>query len=215
MVMTRRSSAGWALLFVLLGGCTSPSPDLYSLDVQPGPVRAGRHQVVVIRGVSVPRYLEREQIVRAAGSTRVRVSENDWWGEPLRVMLRRVLAADLAQRLSGADVLGDDGSIAVHPDAEVTIDLQRFDGSFGGPVIFEGYAATTGPDRARTMDRLHVEVPVAADTTKAQIDAMSTALGQVANVIALHLRRRGFNAPRTGRPGARPAHAAVPPKGGG
>lgn len=188
MVMARCGSVGWpVLVLVLLGGCASPSPDLYSLDVQPGPVRVNKRQVVVVRGVSVPRYLEREQVVRAAGGTRVRVSENDWWGEPLRVMLRRVLAADLAQRLPGADVLGDDGSIAAHPDAEVTVDLQRFDGSLGGPVTFEGYAATTGPGRTRTMDRLHVEVPVAADTTKAQVDAMSTALGQVANVIALQL----------------------------
>lgn len=188
MVTMRRSFVGWPIpLMILLVGCASPSPDLYSLDMQPGPVRAGGRQVIVVRGVSVPRYLEREQVVRAAGGTRLRMSENDWWSEPLRVMLRRVLAADLAQRMPGADVLSDGGSIAAHPDAEVTVDLQRFDGSLGGPVILEGYAAVTGPERVRAMERLHVEVNVAADTTRAQVDAMSTALGRVANVIASRL----------------------------
>ena len=195
------------LPILLLGGCASPSPNLYSLEPRPGAVHPGPvltspvlasgptrlhaavRQVVVVRGVGVPRYLEREEIVRGAGGTRLRVAGNDWWGEPLRVMLRRVLVADLAQRLPGADVLADEGPIAAHPDAEVEVDVQRFDrdaegGDPGGPVLLEGYAAVTGPGRPRTLDRLRLQAPVAADTTKAQVDAMSTALGQVADIIA-------------------------------
>ena len=146
-------------------------------------------QVVVVRGVGVPRYLEREEIVRSAGGARLRVAGNDWWGEPLRVMLRRVLMADLAQRLPGADVLADEGPIAAHPDVEVEVDVQRFDrdsegGNTGGPVLLDGYAAVAGPGQPRTLDRLRLQVSVTADTTKAQVDAMSTALGQVADIIA-------------------------------
>ena len=168
----------------VLKGCASSNPNLYSLDLRPGPVREGVRRMVVVRGVGLPRYLDREEIVRAAGGVRLRVAQNDWWGEPLRVMLRRVLAADLAQRLPSADVLGEGGPIAARPDAEVEVDVQRFDRSPGGPVVFEGYAAITGPGRPRALDRLRVEVPVRADTTEAQVDAMSTALGQVADVIA-------------------------------
>jgi len=204
----RRAALLLALLPVLLlGGCASPSPNLYSLEprpgaVHPGPVLAGgpvrlqaaMRRVVVVRGVGVPRYLEREEIVRAAGGTRLRVAGNDWWGEPLRVMLRRVLVADLAQRLPGADILADEGPIAAHPDAEVEVDIQRFDrdaggrdaegGDPGGPVLLDGYVAVTGPGRPRTLDRLRLQALVAADTTKAQVDAMSTALGQAADIIA-------------------------------
>ena len=172
---------------LLLEGCASSSPDLYSLDPRPGPVRAGRRQVVVVRGVGLPRYLERNEIVRSAGQARLRVAENDWWGEPLRAMLRRVLAADLSQRLPGADVLADEGPVAGRPDAEVEVEVQRFDRSPGGPVVFEGYAAITGPGRTRTLDRLRAEAPVAADTTRAQVEAMSAALGQVADAIARRL----------------------------
>ncbi len=201
-----------SLLVLLLAGCASPSPNLYSLEPRPGTVHPGSvlarpvlsggptrlqaetRPVVVVRGVGVPRYLEREEIVRATGGTRLRVAGNDWWGEPLRVMLRRVLVADLAQRLPGADVLADEGPIAAHPDAEVEMDVQRFDrdaegGDPGGPVLLEGYAAVTGPGRPRTLDRLRLQAPVAADTTKAQVDAMSTALGQVADIIAGRLAR--------------------------
>ena len=143
--------------------------------------------MVVVRGVDLPHYLDREEVVRAAGGARLRVAQNDWWGEPLRVMLRRVLATDLAQRLPSGDVLGDDGPIAAHPDAEIEVDVQRFDPSPGGPLVFEGYVAITGPGRPRILDRLHMEVAVGADTTKAQVDAMSTALGQVADAIAQRL----------------------------
>ena len=201
-----------ALLLALLpGGCASPSPDLYSLEPRPGTIhqgpppagrrpgppggtQSGSRRVIVVRGVGVPRYLEREEIVRSAGGARLRLAGNDWWGEPLRVMLRRVLVADLAQRLPGADVLADEGPIAAHPDIEVEVDVQRFDrdadagdnngGDASGPVLFEGYAAITGPGQPRTLDRLRLQAPVATGTTKAQVDAMSTTLGQVADVIA-------------------------------
>ncbi|MGI4940382.1 MAG: PqiC family protein [Janthinobacterium lividum] len=175
------------LPILLLDGCASSSPDLYSLEPRLGPARAGRHQLVVVRGVGLPRYLEREEIVRVAGGARLRVAENDWWGEPLRAMLRRVLVADLAQRLPGTDVLADEGPVAARPDAEVELDVQRFDPGPGGPMVFEGYAAVTGRGRQRNLERLHIEVPVSADTTKAQVDAMSTALGQVADAVALRL----------------------------
>ena len=57
----------------------------------------------------------------------------------------------------------------------------------GGPVVFEGYVAVTGPGRQRNLERLHVEAPVSTNTTKAQVDAMSIALGQVADAVARRL----------------------------
>lgn len=199
------------LATLLLEGCASSSPDLYSLELRPGAVHAGpvlagpvlasarrarqtggqtgARRVVVVRSVGLPRYLEREEIVRAASGTRLRVAGNDWWGEPLRAMLRRVLVADLAQRLPGADVLADEGPIAAHADVEVEVDVQRFDRDAGaddpgGLILLDGYAAATGPGRPYTLDRLRLSVPVAAGTTKAQVDAMSAAWGQVADTVA-------------------------------
>ena len=214
-----RHASQWAPLSALLGllatflleGCASSSPDLYSLELRPGAVHAGpvlagpvlasarragqtggqtgARRVVVVRSVGLPRYLEREEIVRAASGTRLRVAGNDWWGEPLRAMLRRVLVADLAQRLPGADVLADEGPIAAHADAEVEVDMQRFDRDAGaddpgGLILLDGYAATMGPGRPHTLDQLRLSVPVAAGTTKAQVDAMNAALGQVADTVA-------------------------------
>ena len=146
------------LLALLPGGCASSSPDLYSLDMRPGPVRAGRRQMIVVRGIGLPRYLDREEVVRRTGGARLQVAGNDWWGEPLRAMLRRVLVADLAQRLPGADVLNDGEPIAARPDAEVEVEVQRFDRGAGGPIVFEGYARVTGPGRPRALERLRVEV---------------------------------------------------------
>lgn len=176
------------LLPILLpGGCASSSPDLYSLDMRPGPVRAGIRRVVVVRGVVLPRYLDREEVVRAVGGARLRVAENDWWGEPLRAMLRRILVADLMQRLPAANVLVDEGILSTRPDVEIEVEVQRFDRSPGGPMVFEGYAAVIRPGRLRILNRLRLEVPVDADTTKTQVGAMSIAWGQVADAIAPQL----------------------------
>ncbi len=87
------------------------------MEPRPGLVQAGARRVVVVRGVGLPRYLEQQEVVRAAGQGRLRVAENDWWSEPLGEMLQRVLVANLAQRLPGTYVLADGGPIAAHPDA--------------------------------------------------------------------------------------------------
>ena len=129
--------------------------------------------MVVVRGVGLPRYLDREEVVRAAGGARLRVAENDWWGEPLRAMLRRVLVADLAQRLPGADVLADEGPVAGRPDAEVEVEVQRFDRGPGGPVVFEGYAAVTGPGGTRVLDGLRADAPVGAEVTGLDLALLS------------------------------------------
>ena len=174
-------------VLLALAGCASSNPALYSLDGRPGPVRAGPHRLVVVHGVNIPRYLERLEIVRSSGQTRLRVSGNDWWGEPLRAMLRRVLIANLSQRLPNSDVLADDSPIASRPDAEVEVEVQRFDQDPTGPVVFVGYAAVTQGGRQRPLQRLRFDVPTVADTTQAQVQAMSAALGQVANVVAAAL----------------------------
>lgn len=173
---------GVALL--LLGGCSSSNPSLYSLDARPGPVRAGVSRVVVVRAVGLPRYLDRQEVVRASGQVRLLVADNDWWGEPLRAMLKRVLISDISQRLPKADVLADDSPISVRPDAEIEMDVQRFDRDSAGQVTFIGHAAVERAGRRRELQSLRFDAPVAGSTTRDQVEAMSTVLGQVADAAA-------------------------------
>lgn len=191
--MKTRIAAQYALA-ALLAGCASPDPALYTLQSRPGAPRvaalasAGKtaRPVVVVHNVELARYLERDEIVRSSEQVRLVVSRNDWWGEPLRAMLRRVLIDDIAQRLPNADVLADNSPIAAHANAEIQVAVQRFDGNDGGQVVFVGYAQVTR-DGKPVLDRLRFSVPTAAGTVKDQVEAMSAALGQVADVVATRI----------------------------
>ena len=89
---------------LMLAGCASPTPNLQSLDQQPGPVRSRLPAVILVRSVSLPRYLDRQEIVRGIGARRLAAGDDDCWAEPLRVMTRRFLVADMAQRLPRAEL---------------------------------------------------------------------------------------------------------------
>ncbi len=171
-------------LMLLLTGCASPDPALYTLDVRPGQTRAGARRVIVVRSVGLPRYLDRPEIVRNSGEARMRVSANDWWGEPLGVMLKRVLARDLAQRLPGSNVLADGGPISVRPDLEVEVEFERFDREPSGLIVLAGHVALAGGTGGGVLQRLNVVVPANGPATRDQVDAMSDALGQAAEIIS-------------------------------
>ena len=81
------SSAGMAVL----AACASTNPTLYTLAPVPGAPHPGAPPVVVLREISLARYLERPQIVRSSASYQLDVMVNDWWGEPLGAMLGRIL----------------------------------------------------------------------------------------------------------------------------
>lgn len=178
------------LLVLLLASCASASPTLYTLDSRPGVTRTGGPRLVVVRSFGVPRYLERQEVVHSAGPGLLVASDNDWWGEPLGVMLRRVMVDDVAQRLPNSDVLAGGGSIASHPDAEVQIDLQRFERDGTEQVTLVGYVAIDIGSQPRSIDRLRISVPVTGATTRDQVGAMSTALAQAADIVASRLAQQ-------------------------
>lgn len=172
---------------LMLAGCASPTPNLQSLDQQPGPVRSRLPAVILVRSVSLPRYLDRQEIVRGIGARRLAAGDDDCWAEPLRVMTRRFLVADMAQRLPRADVLAEDGGIPVQPDATVDVDIHRFELDDMRRVLLEGYASITVGARPRVLERLLISVPTQGGTTGQQVQAMSVALGQAADLMMTRL----------------------------
>jgi uncharacterized lipoprotein YmbA len=179
----------WLCLGValLLTGCASPNPNLYTLAARPGAVRAPGPALVVVRSIGIPRYMEREEIVRSAASDRLVVASNDWWGEPLAAMIRRVLAEDLAQRLPGSNVLGGDGVIGVQPDAEIEVTLERFERDASGAITLAGYAAIQRKGLPQSLVKVAVTVPGSGTAIADEVNAMSVALAQAADVVARSL----------------------------
>src|SRR5262249_36314532 len=120
---------------VVLGACSSPDPVLYTIAPVAGPTKIGGPKVVVIERVQVANYLDRSQIVRSSEDYRVDLKSNDWWGESLATMLRRVVRQELAQRLPHSSILSETGAVSATPDATLDIAFQRLHRHKSGSVV--------------------------------------------------------------------------------
>lgn len=169
-------------LAALPAACASPNPTLYVLGTEPGATHTGAPRVVQVRAIAVAHYLERSQIVRSSDGYRMDVLSNEWWGEPLDTMIGRILVQELNQRLPGSSVYGESGAISTPPDATVEIDLQRFDMDRTGAVLLNAQAAVDG--KTRVARDVTLTVRPADGTTAAMVAAMSTATGQLADIVA-------------------------------
>jgi len=190
--MMHRSFLLLTAALALLAACSSPEPKLFMLaEVAPAaavaapPSRGG--PAIVLREVSLARYLDRPQIVRAVADNQVGVSQDDWWGEPLGRMIGRVLVADLAARLPGRTVIAETGAIGARPgDMVAEVNILDFAATAHDQVRLVAQVSVLPRDRAadRRVRSLDIAVPMAGKDAKAQVAAMSAALGQLADTLA-------------------------------
>jgi uncharacterized lipoprotein YmbA len=180
-----------AALILGVAGCSSPNPALYTIAPVPGTAQPGGPRVVRVREVGLARYLDRPEIVRSSENYRLAVMANDWWGEPLRAMLTRVLVEELGQRLPGSTVYAEGGSVSVDPDATVELDVQRLDEDGDGNLVFAGQASVVfeGRRTPAATQSFRLSVPPPQPGIGGEVAAASTALGQVADRLAASLRR--------------------------
>ena len=175
-------------LLTVIVACSSPSPVLYTIAPVQGPVQPGGPKVIVLQQISTAHYLERSQIVRSSENYRLDVMSNDWWGEPLSGMLSRVLTEELGQRLPQSTVIGETGAVSASPDATIELNVQRLDEDASGNVVLQAQASVSfkgRPGPALRSFRFVVTPPAAG--IQGEVTAISTALGQLADGLALML----------------------------
>ena len=168
-------------LLLLLAGCASPNPKLYTLARVPGPAVSAPARVIEIRHVGLARYLDRPGIVTRVDAYRVTLADNARWAEPLSDMLARVIAADLAARLPASTVFTAAGAISAAPDVSVEIDIQRFDA--GARFALVAALAVQHPSSAPRLATVSLSAPPPGGEEN-QIATMSRLLGDLADRIA-------------------------------
>ncbi len=87
----------------------------------------GEQLAVELIDLHIPQYLQRFQIVTRDGENRLRISENNQWGENLRKNLLRTLAFNLASRLSTIDIGTPLNRSASLPDYRVQVYVGKFE----------------------------------------------------------------------------------------
>ncbi len=175
------------LLFVLalLAGCGSANPDLYTLAALPGPVAHLALRGVELRRISLAGYLDRPEIVRSSAAYRLRLAQNERWGESLGGMLDRVFAEDLVERLPDTAVFTEAGAISTAPDLVLEVDVQRFDAEAGGVLVLLAQVAVRHGDARRPAEArtLRLTTPLAGPATRDHVAAMSRALADLADQV--------------------------------
>jgi len=175
----------------LLGatGCSSPTPNLYTLAAVPGTPLPTRRLAVELRRISLAGYLDRAEIVRGTVSYQLKVSDIDRWGEPLGRMLERVLTEDLVTRLPNAAVFAESGAISTKPDLVVEIDVQRLEPQ-GDAVVLLAQIAVRPEGGTAMAETVRLVAPMGDPaSTPAQVAGMSAAIGQLADTLASLLAR--------------------------
>jgi uncharacterized lipoprotein YmbA len=175
----------------MLAACSSPNPVLYTVAPAQGSVQTGAPKVIAIQQIAMARYLERSQIVRSSENYRLDVMSNDWWGEPLGAMLSRVLIEELSQRLPQSTVFSESGAVTASPDATIELNMQRLDEDASGNLVLQAQASVDFKGRRAPVLRnfRFVVTPPAADT-QGEVNAISTAVGQLADGLASMLAGR-------------------------
>jgi len=172
-------------LLVALAACSSPDPALYTIASVDGTAKPGGTKVVVLDRLQIARYLDRSQIVRSSEDYRVDVKSNDWWGEPLGAMLRRVIREELGQRLPRSMILSETGAVSAAPDATIDLDVQRLDEDRSGNVVLQAQASVMFKGaKAPVLRNFRLTVPPAGPGVTGEVTAISTAVGQLSDGLA-------------------------------
>ena len=174
----------FALAIALAACLPSPAPVHYEYVVLVAPEAKTTEPPVATVGltrVTLPRYLDREELATRAGH-RLEFAARERWAEPLADSVPRVLADSLEANGMGIATARGDYALAV--------EIERFERNGEGGVELE--ARWTLRDAARDQvvrsGRTRLAEPTAGAGGEATAQAMSTVLGRFAAEVARTVR---------------------------
>ena len=110
-------------------GSSSPQPR--------GGIAAASRPVLGV-AVTVPRYLDRREVVLRSSANEVKVMEGERWADDLAVVTAHALAEDLAALLPSCDVTTLPPRLGRTVDDELRVDFSRFDIDADGNTLLVG-----------------------------------------------------------------------------
>ena len=121
------------MLAALLAGCATSSPTrYYTLSAVSEPAAAPQAKFSVSVGpVSVPAFVDRQQMVVRTGPNQVFIDEYDRWASPLKDGIGRVVVQNLVSMLGTSHVTLFPESSAAGAKYRAIIDVLRFESELG------------------------------------------------------------------------------------
>ncbi|HEX3759240.1 MAG TPA: PqiC family protein [Kofleriaceae bacterium] len=175
--------------FVLTSRATPGSP-----SASAGPAQ----RTLGIDQVTIPGYLDREQIASRTTSHHLAYSTTDRWAEPLDQAFERTLREDLAARLVPRGIQVSSRGEA--PTCELTVEVRRFEQS--GPDHVELWArwVVRSDQDVVATDETRTRVAMPGRDSNAMAAALSEAIARMATEIADRVQRAELAAGRAPDP---------------
>ncbi len=182
-------------MLLLLSACGGgPPTHFFTLNpaATSGSVPAGTFKAapIQVRDVQLPGALDRLPMVVDGPGSQVQVLGEDRWVAPLDELMRRALSQDLKDRL-GESAVVDPGAQPPSGKAQaLVLNVQRFGADSTGRVTLDtDWTVARGTPPKPAISR-HAKLQVDAGSAQpdAVAQAMSQALGQLADQIATALR---------------------------
>jgi hypothetical protein len=182
-------------LALLAAGCTVLAPQhdpsrFYTLLAREA-ATAGRGAglSVIVGPVTVPAYLDRNEVAVRVSPTELTYALAERWAEPLVQGFTRVLVEDLGAALGSDRVVAVTASTGVTPDYWIEVIVVRYEADVDGSAELTARWAVRDAGRKvlRIRQSQHARQAAAA-TTEDRVSALSAALGDLADEMATVLR---------------------------
>ncbi len=192
-----RKTLALSALAVLVAGCALLSPRhdpsrFYTLSVRSAasaPAAREPAPSVVVGPVTFPAYLDRNEVAVRVSPTELEYALAARWAEPLVQNFTRVLVEDLGAALGTDHVAALTSSTALTPDYWIEVVVVRFEADADGHVqLTARWAVRNAVRKVVRIRQSQYARTAAAPTTEGSIDALSAALGDLADEIATVLR---------------------------
>lgn len=186
------------VLSTIFTGCagTSQPSKFFLLRSLPEPgtglsVKAQKRNLSILVGpITIPAYLDRDQVVTLSEGNELVVDEFVRWAEPIKDNFYRVLVENLSLLLNTPEVYAYDRRGARPGDLQITIDVTRFDSATGGEAHLTVFWTIAGKDRTSLpVKRKSVfRAPASLEGLKGKVDAQNRTLTEFSREIAEAVR---------------------------
>ena len=178
-----------------LGACAS-TPSRFDIlntltasETIPG-TAAAQGPVIGVGPITVPKYLDRPQIITRSGRNQLGLGEFDRWAEPLQDNVLRVLGENLAFLIPTDQVVLHSWPQSATLDYQVTVDMLHFDVWLGGESILLAHWSTLDcAELPLWSQQACLNVLVGGGDYEAMVAALSELLARLSGDIAVAIQR--------------------------
>jgi uncharacterized lipoprotein YmbA len=187
---------------LMVGGCASQPSRFYLLSALPNTETASletsgkQGPTIGVGPVTLPRYLDRPQIVTRTSPYELKLAEFDRWAEALDVNFSRVLAENLSFLIPTGRVAAFPWSRATSIDYQITVEVTHFLSQVGGEsLLIADWILFKGEGQQVLMSgKSRFSASAAGQDYASMVAAMSQTVASLSREIATAIKGAGPSA---------------------